>query len=143
VTRNRTARLSIDDRPLLRKRAPRATIEKFNGDCLDVRALHSVGFLQERRVTWSVAKIRADRYLVELVFYQRSIPQQIRVLWTRCHLEHAKPAAFRGLQAATAPWRDSFAHRTIPGTATGHASENIRAAEASRRAIGGTYIDPA
>lgn len=86
-----------DERQLLGKRPPRSTIEKFGGDCLDVRTLHRAGFLRERRVAWSsvrwpgIAKIHADRDLIELNLRQRSIPQYIRVLWTRCHLGGGRP----------------------------------------------------
>ena len=91
------SRLSIDERRLLRKRAPRTTLEKLGDDCLDIRTLHRAGVLRERRITWSpliwrdVAKISSDRYLIELELQKRSTPQQIRVEWTRCHLGGMRP----------------------------------------------------
>ena len=73
------------------------TIEKIGDDCLEIRALHHAGVLRERRVAWSslrwpeITKICADRYLIELELRQLSVPQQVRVVWTRCHLGGERP----------------------------------------------------
>lgn len=74
-----------------RKRAPRSTIEKFGGDCLDVGTLRRLGLFGDTRCTWEpfcspdIVKIRADRYSIELIMPRKASPQQIRLSWTRCH----------------------------------------------------------
>ena len=72
------------------------TVEKLGDDCLDVGTLLRAGILGDNWRTWrslslcwpDIVKIRANRYLVELelVPRKRTVPQQIRVSWTRCHL---------------------------------------------------------
>jgi hypothetical protein len=92
--RDAKRRLSIEDRHLLRKRAPRMTVERLGADCLDVRTLRRFGIFGETWRTWrprlrwpDIVKIRADRYLIELEMpSKRRTPQQVHVSWTRCHL---------------------------------------------------------
>lgn len=89
-------RIFLDEREeweRLGKRPPPWTIEKFRGDCLDIGILRRFGFLGDKRGTWTafrwpdITKIRADRYSIELEMPRKgSIPKQIRVSWTRCHL---------------------------------------------------------
>ena len=52
----------------------------------------ALGFFRDTRRTWSafrwpdITKIRADRYTLELEMPRKAtVPQQIRVSWTRCH----------------------------------------------------------
>jgi hypothetical protein len=82
----------------LRQRRPRMTLEKLGDDCLDVNALRRFGILGDTRRVLSapfrwpdIARMYADRYLVELKLRQLSTPQQIRVLWTGCHLGGERP----------------------------------------------------
>ena len=82
-----------DERERLGKRPLQGTIEKFGGDCLDVGTLRRLGILGDTRRTWTafrwpdIATIRGNRCLIELEMPRKaSLPQQIRVSWTRCHL---------------------------------------------------------
>jgi hypothetical protein len=82
-----------DERELVGKRPLKMTLEKLRGGCLDVGTLRRFGIFGERRRAWSslrwadIATIRADRWSIELEMPRKmSVPQQIRVSWTRCHL---------------------------------------------------------
>jgi hypothetical protein len=76
------------------------TVEKLAADYnyIDVHTLHRRGLLADSCVwfvpmlRWpGVSKIRTSRYLVLVEWHDRPDPQQIRVLWTRCHLGGARP----------------------------------------------------
>src|SRR4051812_49077489 len=70
----------------------RLTVEKLAADCIDVRRLKRKGLLKERTVTFrpllrwpQVAKMKADRYVIEVNFYDLVTPQYIHLSWTPCH----------------------------------------------------------
>jgi hypothetical protein len=76
----------------------RLTIEKLARDCLDVRFLKRHGFLEGGWVTvgpslrWPrIARLRIARYLIILDLQGRSVPQHIRVSWTKMHLGGERP----------------------------------------------------
>jgi Transposase domain (DUF772) len=84
VTRNWRANVTRNGR------ADRLTIEKLAHDCLDVRFLNRKGYLDGSWVTigatlmWPrIARLRIARYLIILDIRDRSVPQQIRVSWTK------------------------------------------------------------
>ena len=76
----------------------RLTIEKLARDCLDVRFLKRKGYLDGSWVTigatlmWPrIARLRIARYLIILDIWGRTVPQQIRVSWTKAHLGGVRP----------------------------------------------------
>jgi hypothetical protein len=76
----------------------RFTIEKLAPDCLDVRFLKRKGFLDGSWVTigatlmWPrIARLRIARYLIILHLWGRTVPQQIRVSWTKMYFRR-RPA---------------------------------------------------
>jgi hypothetical protein len=79
-------------------RYTRLTVEELATDCIDVRDLSRIGALEGGFVTiragmrWpAIRKIRAARYLVQIELCDRTVPQQIRVSWTQCHLGGWRP----------------------------------------------------
>jgi hypothetical protein len=79
-------------------RRGRLTVEKLGADCLDVRDLHRIGLLGD---TWrtirpwlrwpTVERMHGTRYLLRVELENQTIPQVIRVSWTRCHFGGARP----------------------------------------------------
>jgi hypothetical protein len=76
----------------------RLTVEELATDCIDVRELNRKGLLKERTVTlrpvlrWpQVAKMRADRYVIELNFCNLVTPQYIHLSWTPCNFGSERP----------------------------------------------------
>jgi hypothetical protein len=78
----------------------RLTVEAFSQDCLRVGDLRKMGalkgdwttFLPRGSLRWpSIRKIRAARYLVQIELHNRTVPQQIRISWTPCHLGGWRP----------------------------------------------------
>jgi hypothetical protein len=79
-------------------RSKQTTIEKFAPNCLDVRFLRREGFFGEGWVTigaslkWPrIARMRVARYRLVLDLRGQSVPQSIRVSWTRVHLGGERP----------------------------------------------------
>jgi hypothetical protein len=80
------------------RRADGLTVEKLFHDCLDVRFLRREGFFDDGLVTlgsslkWPhVARMRIARYLLTLDLRGRSVPQHVRVSWTKVHLGGERP----------------------------------------------------
>ena len=74
------------------------TIEKLACDCLDVRDLRRKGLFGGDWVAFrpmlrwpSIAQIRAARYAVLLDLRGHTLPQRIRVSWTKVHLGGERP----------------------------------------------------
>jgi hypothetical protein len=74
------------------------TIEKLACDCLDVRELRRKGLFSGDWVTlrpmlrWpKIAQVRAARYAILLDLRGHTIPQRIRVSWTRVHFGGERP----------------------------------------------------
>ena len=79
-------------------RYPRLTVEALAADCINVRDLYNAGALKGEWVTlragirWpDIRKIRAARYLVLIEMHNRTLPLQVRISWTRCHLGGVRP----------------------------------------------------
>ena len=80
-------------------RYSRLTVEELATDCMHVRDLNKAGALDGEWVTFrrpefrwpAVRKMRAARYLVLIEMYNQTVPQQIRISWTRCHLSGWRP----------------------------------------------------
>jgi hypothetical protein len=79
-------------------RAGQLTIERLTHDCLDVRFLRREGFFADGGVTvgatlkWpSIARMRIARYRLILDLRGHTVPQQIRVAWTRVYLGGERP----------------------------------------------------
>ena len=79
----------------------RLIVEELASDCIDVRELNRKGLLKERTVTFrpllrwpQVAKIRADRYVIELNFCNQVTSQSIGLSWTPCHFGSYRPWMF-------------------------------------------------
>ncbi len=79
----------------------RLTVERLGRDALDVGELNRAGLLAGDWVTlrpslrWPrIATMRLARYRILLELHNQSVPQGIRVSWTRCH--------FGGLRALAA-----------------------------------------
>ena len=92
------SRAAIEDRRLLRQRRPRMTVEKLANECLAARDLQQGGLLSGPWVTvrswlrWpGIERIRAARFMIVLELCNQTIPQLIRVSWTRCHFGGARP----------------------------------------------------
>jgi len=88
--------------PVTHNRAnPRLTVEVLAEDCLHVRDLCKMGALKgEDWVTFrpigslrwpAIRQIRAARYRVQLELHNQTLPQQIRISWTPCHLGGERP----------------------------------------------------
>ena len=80
------------------RRADRLTVEKLFHECLDVRFLRKKGFFDDGGVTvgatfkWPhIARMRIARYLLTLDVRGRSVPQLIRISWTKAHLGGERP----------------------------------------------------
>ena len=75
------------------------TVEELAVDCLDARELYKAGALDGGWFTFrwpefrwpAVRKMRAARFLVQIELLNQTLPQQIRVSWTRCHFGGARP----------------------------------------------------
>ena len=74
------------------------TVEKLANDTIDVRELHRAGLLAGDWVTlrpslrWpSIATMRVARYRILVELRNQSVPQSIRVSWTRCHYGGFRP----------------------------------------------------
>jgi hypothetical protein len=103
VTRNVRSKYqswaAIEDRRILQQRRCRLTIEELANESLDVRELQRAGIFQDSWVTlrqpslrWpGIERMRVARYLIQLEFFNQTVPQEIRVTWTRCHYGGARP----------------------------------------------------
>jgi hypothetical protein len=76
----------------------RLTVERLGRDALDVRELQRAGLLSDDWVTlrpslrWPrIATMRLARYRILLELTNQSVPQGIRVSWTRCHFGGFRP----------------------------------------------------
>ena len=76
----------------------RFTIEKVTHDCLDVRFLRRHGFFGDGWVTvgaiikWPhITQMRIARYRLVLDLRGHTVPQHIRVSWTKVHLGSRRP----------------------------------------------------
>jgi hypothetical protein len=76
----------------------RLTVEKLAKDTLDVRELNRAGLLIGDWITlrpslrWPrIATMRVARYRILLELRNQSVPQGIRVSWTRCHYGGVRP----------------------------------------------------
>jgi len=76
----------------------RLTVEELAADCIDVRELNRKGLLRDRGVKlrpllrWpQVAKMRVDRYVIEINFCDLVTPQYIHLSWTACHFGSERP----------------------------------------------------
>ena len=77
----------------------RLTVEKLAADCLDVRELHWVGAFKGGWKTFSSAsfrwpsieKMRAAKFLIQVQFFNQTVPQNIRVCWTWCNFGGSRP----------------------------------------------------
>jgi hypothetical protein len=74
------------------------TIEHLWSDCLDVRELRRHGIIGDEYVSIGpsirlprVARMLAARYLIRLQLFGLTIPQRIRISWTRVHLGGERP----------------------------------------------------
>ena len=79
-------------------RRKRMTIERLLADCLDVRELRRLRMFDENWITYSnsfrwpkVVGLTMVRYLIRLELRGRSVPQQIRVSWTKVHFGGERP----------------------------------------------------
>ena len=79
----------------------RLIVEELASDCIDVRELNRKGLLKERTVTFrpllrwpQVAKISADRYVLEVNFCNLVTPQYVQLSWTPCHFGSYRPWMF-------------------------------------------------
>jgi hypothetical protein len=102
VTRNwmqrSYSRGAIEYRRLLSQRRHRMTVEELANECLAARDLQQAGLLNGPWVTvrswlrWpGIERIRAARFMIILELCNQTVPQQIRVSWTRCHFGGARP----------------------------------------------------
>ena len=92
MTRDRGANVTRN------RSADRLTVEKLFHDCLDVRFLRRRGFFDDGLVTlgpnlkWPhIAHMRVARYLLTLDLRGHSVPQLIRISWTKVHLGGERP----------------------------------------------------
>ena len=77
----------------------RLTVEKLAADCLDVRELHRVGAFKGGWKTFpsasfrwpSIEKMRAAKFLIQVQFFNQTVPQNIRVCWTWCNFGGSRP----------------------------------------------------
>ena len=79
-------------------KSPAPTIEKLAQDCLDVRELRRKGLFGGDWVSFrpmlrwpAIALVRAVRYAILLDLRGSSLPQRIRVSWTKLHLGGERP----------------------------------------------------
>jgi len=80
------------------RKYPRLTVEKLGDDAIDVRELQRIGIFRGDWVTFQpglrwpdIVQMRAARYLIQLYLHNQSMPQQVRVTWTRCNFGGARP----------------------------------------------------
>jgi hypothetical protein len=80
------------------RRTDQLTIEKLTHDCLDVRFLRRQGFFGDGWVTvgatlkWPrIAQMRIARYLLILDLRGQTVPQNVRVSWTKVRLGGERP----------------------------------------------------
>ncbi len=76
----------------------RLTVERLANEAIDVRELQRAGIFRDHCVAlqpsfrWpSIDRMRVARYMIQLEFCDRTVPQQIRVSWTRCNYGGARP----------------------------------------------------
>jgi hypothetical protein len=76
----------------------RLTVERLGRDALDVRELQRAGLLTDDWITlrpllrWpKIATTRLARYRILIELSNQSVPQSIRVSWTRCHFGGLRP----------------------------------------------------
>ena len=77
----------------------RLTVEKLAADCLDVRELHRVGTFKggwkifpSASFRWPcIEKMRAAKFLIQVEFFNQTVPQNIRVCWTWCNFGGSRP----------------------------------------------------
>ena len=74
------------------------TVEKLANDTIDVRELYRAELLAGDWVTlrpslrWpSIATMRVARYRILVELRNQSVPQSIRISWTRCHFGGVRP----------------------------------------------------
>ena len=74
------------------------TVEKLANDTIDVRELHRAGLLTGDGFTlrpllrWPrIATMRVARYRILVELRNQSVPQSIRISWTRCHYGGFRP----------------------------------------------------
>ena len=79
-------------------RRKRMTIERLAADCLDVRELRRLRMFEENWITYSnsfrwpkIVGLTMVRYLIRLELRGQSVPQQIRVSWTKVHFGGERP----------------------------------------------------
>jgi hypothetical protein len=79
-------------------KSPAFTIEKLAHDCIDVRGLRRMGLFSGDWVSFrpllrwpAIALVRAVRYAIQLDLRGHTIPQRIRVSWTRVHFGGERP----------------------------------------------------
>ena len=79
-------------------KSPAPTIEKLAHDCLDVRELRRKGLFSGDWVSFrpmlrwpAIALVRVVRYAIQLDLRGQTIPQRIRVSWTRVHFGGERP----------------------------------------------------
>jgi hypothetical protein len=80
------------------KRIGRLTVEQLGVDCLGVRELQRARIFRDGWVTlrpelrWPcIVEMRVARYLIQLHLHNQTVPQQIRVSWTRCYYGGGRP----------------------------------------------------
>jgi hypothetical protein len=80
------------------EKSPAFTIEKLASDCLDVRELRRKELFGGDWVTFrpmlgwpEIAQVRAVRYAILLDLRGHTIPQRIRVSWTKVHFGGERP----------------------------------------------------
>src|SRR5262249_15733883 len=76
----------------------RPTVEELATDCLDVGELNRKGLLKDRSVMlrpllrWpQVTTVKADRYVIEVNFFNLVTPQRVYLSWTFCHFGSSRP----------------------------------------------------
>jgi len=81
------------------RRHGRLTVEKLAGNSLDVRELYRVGAFNDYWVTFSepsfrwpgIRNLRAVHYMLYIELRNQTVPQEIRVSWTRCNYGGFRP----------------------------------------------------
>jgi hypothetical protein len=76
----------------------RLTVEELAVDCLNVSDLNKAGALKGGWVTiragirWpAIRRMMAARFRILIELHNQTVPQQIRVSWTQCHLGGWRP----------------------------------------------------
>jgi hypothetical protein len=80
------------------RRRTRTTVEKLAVGSFDVRELQRKRVFRDHSVTYDPAlrwprieRMRVSRNLIQLELRNQTVPQQIRVSWTRCHFGSSRP----------------------------------------------------